>query len=192
MIFDESLKKELKGKTALFDTCVLSRIRNNVKNSDVQNFLQTLDELNCKSSIHDWIKLEFLRDVNKNTELVERKFFVEALCQEFSLPITQDMYKDATVLSYIYVGHQNEKGSKKVEIVDLMSSVFLKKYNNQVGLVLITENHQDFPLTIHNRIGTLVLDVGKTVATLGFYRVDVNKWKKEEKTLLESSQWKSK
>lgn len=188
MLINESLHRQLVSKTILFDTCALGRIKINIKNPDVQLLLKEFGELKCPLAIHDLIKLEFLRDANKSTELAGRKSFIEALCQDLSLSvIPEQMYKQATLLSYIYVRYQ----LKNVGLVDLMTSVFLKQYSHKQGLILVTENNIDFPLMVHNRIGTVVLDLGKTLSTLGFYKIDETKWKNELSKLATSEEWKS-
>jgi hypothetical protein len=183
MTIADNLKNGLRLKTLLIDTCTLNTVRLHTKNEGVQTFLQTLNTLQCTPAIHDLIKAEYFRDANKKIELDGRKNFVEKLCQNFSLPIPGQVFKDATVLSYMYVRNQH----KGIALVDLINSVLLKKFN--ANLVLVTENHKDYPITVHDRIGTIVLDLGKTLATLGFYTINSQKWQNEIHELLNSGEW---
>ncbi|MEK7524609.1 MAG: hypothetical protein AAB588_06310 [Patescibacteria group bacterium] len=185
MVIHESLKGALKLKAVLLDTCVLGTIRNNIKNPDVQDFLKLLDELKCTLTINDLIKAEFFRDANSHTELLERNNFIKALCQQFSLPFDQSIYRSAMILSYIYVRHKH----KGVELIDLMTSALLEKYANNQRLILVTTNHKDYPLTVHDRIGAVVLDLGKDLSTLGFYTINTNKWAEEASELRDSEEW---
>lgn len=188
MIVNEELKEKLKLKTALFDTCILSIIRKNPEKPDVQGFLNMLNEVNFNPAINDLIKLEFLRDANHRDEYLERKEFLQELCEDLSLPIGDNIYLDAMLLSYIYVRHQN----KGVDFVDLMNAALLKNYSGKHGLVLVTENHKDYPLSIHDRIGTVVLDLGKKLSVIGFYRINLDKWEKEKQDLYKSEGWNKK
>ncbi len=187
MPLSEELKTKLAGKHILVDTCVLDAIRLHIKNSETQDFLNHLESINCPLVVHDFVKSEYLRDANKQSELITRKQLIDVLCKNFSLSFTQQMYQDAMVLSYIYVKHQH----KGVELVDLMTSVILKNYAHSGSLALVTKNHHDFPLIVHDRLGTLVLDHGKELVTLGFYTIDLVRWNKEVSDLLTSGQWNS-
>ena len=187
MVINENLTEQLKLKTALFDTNVLSTIKKYTKNLDVRYFLSTLNKQKCSVCVNDLIRLEFLRDANKHGELTERKKYLAALCAEVSLSISQQTYSDAMLLSYIHVRHKN----KGIEFVDLMTSALLKNYSHNQGLVLVTANHKDFPLSVHDRIGSIVLDLGKDLATLGFYRINMEKWNKEVIDLLKDETWNS-
>jgi predicted nucleic acid-binding protein len=185
MQLSEDLKKELNFKTVLLDTCVLSTIRKNMENPIMQDFLNMLEDIDCHKSINDLIKLEFLRDANKFSEFLTRKLFIKELCENISLRVDEEMYENAMKLSYIYVKHQ----LKGVELVDLMTSAFLKRYSHGKGLILVTENHKDFSPLIHDRIGEVVFSFGKEWKTFGFYKINEEKWKTKLKDLNESKEW---
>ncbi len=187
MILDTELMQKLKLKTLLLDTCVLGKIRHNVKHPKIQDLLQDFDTTNCPLYLSDFIRIEFLRDSNSYKEAYSRKQVLEELCEDLSFPIKDSVFKEAVTLSCIYA----RKKIERIDFVDLITSALLKNFTSETnGLVLVTTNHKDFPLAVHDRIGVVALDVEKEVISLGFYRVNPAKWSSEESMLKESPEWK--
>lgn len=185
MVLDGTLVEKLKRKTAIIDTCVLGKMRHNVKHPKIKALVQELQNASCTISINDFIKIEFLRDSNHQREAKTKKEFLEELCEYVSLPIQKQVFEDAVILSSIYAARK----CHGVDFVDLITSALLKSFTHENGLVLMTANHKDFPLIVHDRIDVLALDLEKEVIAIGFYRVNPAKWAAEEKALMASPEW---
>ncbi len=163
-MLDSSLIEKIKGKHVLLDTCALSFVQNSIFEQHTEDLFNEIFQLHCPIVTNELIKIEFLRDSKSLSQARKKDSLIEALC-EAAIPIRseQNLFKEAVEISNIY----QYRGVKGVELVDLLTSSFLKLYSS--NLVLFTENHKDFPLLIHDRLGTVTLDKKQEISTFSFY-----------------------
>lgn len=173
MLLSDELKKKLENKHILLDTCVLGNILKAIKSgSEAYNDLLSLFESeSVVPVINQIINLEFLRDSKDMTQLRDKREFIGQIC-ETSLLIDESILKHAVGLSNVYT---TQTKSKHVDLGDLLNTGCLIKYNS--NLVLMTENHKDFPLKVHDRIGHLTIDMGhEQLYTYSFYQINLESY----------------
>lgn len=186
MTISENLQTITHGGGLLMDNNVLSTLKNNPTNPDVRDFLSLLNSWDVTVVVNDSVKLEFLRDTNTDKEYRKRQALIRELCQNVSLKVGTEIYEAAMRLSFLY--RSKKFNTHGVDFVDLIISGSLYKNPN---LFLVTKNHKDFPIPIHERVGTVVLDLQeKLLDTLGFYRVQKNVIDVELKNLISGREWK--
>ncbi|MFB6181953.1 MAG: type II toxin-antitoxin system VapC family toxin [Candidatus Magasanikbacteria bacterium] len=174
----EKIKSEIENKHILLDTNVCSAAEDYVGTDYFKDFFYFLEK-NAEILVNELVEFEFLRNSN-STDVLNYKEGILDEISEMTLQLPKNLVPEALDIAKIYF-HQGEHG---IEFVDCCLSAFLKKYEN--NLFLVTENHKDFPLIIHDRIGTHVIDTGKDIFTLGFYKFNSDKFEEQEKKFKKS------
>lgn len=166
---------QLERKHVLLDTCFLIKSK---EYSDTEFFddLYALFANNlCTPVVNEFIRFEFLRGSKYSDQFIAKSDFLEQLSpkgKSVTLPITADIVSDSIPISNIYANKNIQ--NTQISLVDCYISSYLKKYSRD--LILITLNHKDFPLVLHDRLGIYPIDTDKEIITLGFYTFNQDKF----------------
>ncbi len=164
-------KINLSQKHILFDSCVVGELFKDI--SSLKDLLELLEKEECVLCINNFIKLEFLRIAQKQSEYKQLEEFLNK--HFFLLPTTPDIYESAFQLASIY-NLCNVK-NKQISITDILNGTFLQKYSQ--NLLLLTLDIYDYPLGIFNRVSVGVSDIGEKIITWAIYEFNSIKYKEK-------------
>ncbi|MFA6458546.1 MAG: type II toxin-antitoxin system VapC family toxin [Patescibacteria group bacterium] len=159
-------------KDILVDTNIV--IRGASSQKFFEKFLNYCNLKGLTIAICDAVKFEFLRGANRKStkEEIEKALNIFRT-EDFSMPISKDIYLDAITLSQLYT----HKGIplKQISFLDCVIGATLKKYENK--LLLATMDLNDFPLSIFDRVDIFTFDDGE-VSVVGIYKFNCEKFEK--------------
>lgn len=160
----------------LLDTCILAEIYKYSKTKYFRLFEDLgifLRNANCKAVINEFVRFEFFRGCKTLEHIRQKRYFLQ-VWSAVTLPVNNQILIDAITIANIYA-HKNIHATQ-VSLVDCHISSYLKNYQN--NLVLLTLNHKDFPLLLHDRIGIYLIDTDIEILTFGFYKFNLEKYNK--------------
>lgn len=167
----DDLKKKLTGKHLLFDTNVL--LEASKKLEAFSDFLDLIEELNCKPVYNSFIRFELLNRIYQPELRKQMAQFLKEL-DLFCLPLTPlDSHVE---LALRIAGEHAARGMAGIGIVDSTSIALLQKHPQD--LVLVTRNIKDFTPKLLNRFFSLPIDIGSDVLTFSFYQWDSERAKR--------------
>ena len=154
---------DLKLKHVLVDTCFLIHWQKYSSANYFDNVLKILEENNCVPVINELIRQEFTRLAASRQHYNERNDFIEKF-RAYSLPISQDIWEDAILISQIC------NFSHKIvnSITDSVIMAQMKKWESK--LVLLTADLSDFQKPFIDRFNLQAIDVKNNVITIGFHK----------------------
>lgn len=175
LIDSKNMKEQLDNKHILVDTCVTSLIF--AKLNNLTPLLNKFAEKKCTLCISQFIYLELIRICKKTTEKDKLEKFLKDRFWE--LPFDLEINNSAKVLFPLYNFCKLIKNNKQVSVVDVLNIAFLKKYSE--NLLLITLDHNDYPLEILSRIYVGAIDLGNEIKTWGIYKFNKDGFEKLNK-----------
>ncbi len=172
----------IKNKHIFLDTNIL--INYSKFQKFYQYFFDKLKENNVTSVINKFVMFEILRFAKNLEEKKQIENFFKILnlpLGETTLPIVDQNYDDAINISNIY---QNKlPSSSKISPIDCFISAELLTYNihhQESKLFLATENHQDFPTLLFDRVGIETIDTNSdgnsSIHNIGIYSFNVERF----------------
>ena len=173
MALEDSLKKTLDHKHVLLDTCFIVKAHQYAETEFFDGLFSLLRDNNCVPVINEFIRFEFLRGCKTKDQIKTKTDFLNALSGGVVMPIDKEVLEGAIDISNIYSNKNVD--SKQISRVDCYLSSYLNKYSKH--LVMVTLNHPDFPLLIHDRFHVHVVDTKKEVLAIGFYGFDSKRFK---------------
>lgn len=172
MVTTEQLKKILDHKHVLLDTCFIIKAHQYAETEFFDGLFSLLKDNECVPVINEFIRFEFLRGCQTKAQIKAKTDFLNAL-SGVVMPIAKEVLEGAIDISNIYSNKRID--SKQISRVDCYLSSYLNKYSKH--LVMVTLNHADFPLALHDRFYVYTVDTKKEVLTIGFYSFDSGRFK---------------
>lgn len=169
----KQLEESIKHKHILLDTCFIIKAHQYAETEFFDGLFSLLEKYECIPVINEFIKFEFLRGCQTREQIQTKTKFLEAL-SGFVMPIDKDVLDGAIDISNIYSNKRVD--SKQISRVDCYLSSYLKKY--PASLIMVTLNHPDYPLIIHDRFFVHTIDAGKEILTIGFYGFNTSNFEK--------------
>lgn len=168
----EWLKKLVDHKHVLLDTCFIVKAHQYADTEFFDGLFSLLQGNDCTPVINEFIRFEFLRGCQTKAQIKAKTDFLDALSGGVVMPIDKEVLEGAIDISNIY---SNKKvDSKQISRVDCYLSSYLKKYSK--NLIMVTLNHADFPLIVHDRFYVYTIDTKKEVLNIGFYSFDSDRF----------------
>ncbi|MEI7579055.1 MAG: hypothetical protein WCJ58_03365 [bacterium] len=169
MEVEKGIRDLLKEKFILLDTNILISSSKHLKEfTDLFSFFSTND---CAVGTMDLLRFEYLRDAVTQENKTERELYLNRF-SDFEINFASKYIKDCTQIGQIY-SRYNKTSHQKISFIDCAISSILKNFHAR--LYLLTINHDDFPLILHDRIKVFTLDCGNEILNPALYSFNLNK-----------------
>lgn len=138
-----------------------------------QSFVDSLLKHEITPLINDVVRVELLAfakdadDTDKIIDLIEQ--LTRNKHQDITLPSSKDSFDYAIKLAQHY--QRANVPVKHIQLPDLLIGADMCRFQKGGMLTLATENHDDFPHPIFERIGIEVVDCINSIHPIGFYRL---------------------
>jgi predicted nucleic acid-binding protein len=163
--------ESLRGKYILFDTNVI--INYGQYRKFYQPFIDTLFDQHIVPVVSSIIKIELYAFAKNNKERDDVEGLIMRLSKGdpkgWELPTRKELVDKAIELGQLY--QVSGKKGKSIQLGDLLIGAEMMLYKEGGYLILATENHDDFPPSLFERIGIVTLDCRDSIHNVGFYKV---------------------
>lgn len=165
IITEKDLFSKLDGKNILLDTCCL--IHATKQPELIGKLLRDIKSSGASLFTIPIINLEFLRDVGTIEDFKKRQIFLNEITEGMVFPVEtklNDIPEFPMVMKNVHA---------KTSLADYLLVASLVIHHD---VLLMTENHQDMPLGILDRISIMSFDNNNGIKTFGLYQINSDKY----------------
>lgn len=173
-----TLVSDLSNKYLLLDTTVLI---NALKSDEFLGLLSELSESNCSLVTIPSVTYEFSRNTNTIEGYNKRQEFIKVL-NVTVLKRMEETFEQDQVFKIAYAKAFTSKNDKGPSYTDALLCSVAYKYRSH-GMLIMTANHKDMPLSMFDRTELITIDVGGELRNEAIYRLSPTKLNKLLDTL---------